>query len=207
MDTKKCCHCKEDLSLARFQKNRTTLDGLQHRCKDCTRLASKACRAKRGHLWLEKTDPWKNRNDENRERSNAAHRIKRASNPEKSREEHYRWRERNPFSTAMRVAKQRAALLGVVSDLTTKQWREVVEEHNYTCHICGDPVSMKIGIPERLSLDHVIPMSRGGGNTRNNVAPAHRRCNQNRTNMLLDEFDTWLEKVFKFRSKKNGVTN
>jgi 5-methylcytosine-specific restriction endonuclease McrA len=47
-------------------------------------------------------------------------------------------------------------------------------------------------------------MSRGGTNVKENVAPAHRRCNQNKTDMTLTEFEVWLEKVLKFRSKENG---
>jgi rubrerythrin len=207
MIVKKCGHCKEELSVEEFQKNRAAPDGLQYRCKACTRLASKACRVKRGHLWIGKTNPWRTRSDANRERSNASSRARRARNPEKQRQDHYQWRQRNPFSTALRCARNRAIELNVISDLTAEQWRLVVEERKYICHLCGEPVSMKIGTPERLSLDHIVPMARGGANTKNNVAPAHRRCNQSRSDMLLEEFDMWLEKVSKFRSKKNGIKN
>lgn len=91
MEVKKCCHCKEDLSLSSFQKNRVARDGLQHRCKNCTSKASKACRLKRGHLWQEKLNPWKDR-PENRERVNASARARRAlKSTEEKREESSRW--------------------------------------------------------------------------------------------------------------------
>jgi hypothetical protein len=33
---KKCCHCKTELPLAYFHKNRLFADGLAHNCKNCT---------------------------------------------------------------------------------------------------------------------------------------------------------------------------
>lgn len=91
---KKCCHCKKDLPIDCFQKNQSAPDGLQHRCKACTKKASKECRDRRGHLWLPAAERWKNR-PENRDRRNATTRARQAQrkleNPEKVREERRRW--------------------------------------------------------------------------------------------------------------------
>jgi HNH endonuclease len=194
-----CCHCKEELSLDSFQKNRTAPDGLQYRCKDCTKKASKACRAKRGHLWLEKTNPWDKR-PENRERRNANTRLRRARDPEKAKAENKYWRERaNPYSTAVSKAGIRAKELGIESTLTAEEWKFVVERENFICHLCGSKTSLDLKSPWRLSLDHVLPIAKGGSNTVGNVLPAHRRCNQSRLDMTLEEFDLWLKKIFLFR--------
>lgn len=48
------------------------------------------------------------------------------------------------------------------------------------CHICGGLMSfeiMKEYNPLRASLDHVIPVSKGGTHTWGNVKLAHLRCN------------------------------
>ena len=37
------------------------------------------------------------------------------------------------------------------------------------CHMCGGPGS--------TTVDHVIPLSQGGSNTIDNMAPAHASCN------------------------------
>jgi 5-methylcytosine-specific restriction endonuclease McrA len=196
---KKCCHCKRDLPLDSFQKNRATPDGLQHRCKDCTKEASKVCRAKRGHLWLEKTNPWSKR-PENRLRANAKERIRRAKNPEKVRKENRKFREQNPFSVATVVANGRAKKLGIDGVISSQDWKNKVYERNFICHICGDMISLEIGSLSRLSLDHVIPLSRGGKNTIENVAPAHRICNQIRNQLTLGEFDVFIKRVSEFRN-------
>jgi 5-methylcytosine-specific restriction endonuclease McrA len=191
------------LSLDCFQKSVGAPDGLQYRCRECGTIVSRECRARRGHLWLEKTSPWDKR-PENRDRKNAATRSRRAKNPDKIRKENRSFRERNPFSVASCVANGRAKLLGIDGVITTEDWRDVVQNKNFICHICGRVISLEIGSPDRLSLDHIIPLSRGGKNTKDNIAPAHRRCNQGRTNMTLEEFDSWLGQVFKFRGKENG---
>jgi hypothetical protein len=199
---KKCCHCKKELSLDSFQKNRAAPDGLQHRCKGCTKEASKACRAKRGHLWLETTNPWSHRS-ENRFRVNAATRARRAKNPEKAKAENRYWREKaNPFSVAVGKAGLRATELGVLSTLTTEEWKSVVESCSFLCHLCGEKVCLDLKSPQRLSLDHVLPMARGGTNTIDNVLPAHRRCNQSRLDMTISEFDEWLKSVYRNRHGK-----
>jgi hypothetical protein len=199
-----CCHCKRELPLDSFQKNQTASDGLQYRCKDCTRKASNECRAKRGHLWLEKINPWARR-EENRLQVNAATRARRAKNPEKAREENRRWRESsNPFSIAVVKARLRAAELGVVSTLTVEEWKSVVERCDFNCHLCGEKTLLDLRSPWRLSLDHVVPMARGGSNTVDNVLPAHRRCNQSRLDMTIEEFDLWLNKIYLSRRSGHG---
>lgn len=51
----------------------------------------------------------------------------------------------------------------------------VYERDNGLCHLCGEPVP-----PEDASLDHVIPISRGGPHTYENVALSHLICNLRR---------------------------
>ena len=41
------------------------------------------------------------------------------------------------------------------------------------CHYCGQKVP-----PTRLSMDHVVPLARGGKSTRGNVVTACQTCNQ-----------------------------
>lgn len=48
------------------------------------------------------------------------------------------------------------------------------------CHICGLPIPpwlINTNNPLYQTVDHVIPVSRGGDNSRANRAPAHRYCN------------------------------
>ena len=57
------------------------------------------------------------------------------------------------------------------------------------CHICGMPIdySLPPGDPMSFEVDEIVPVSRGGSPLdRDNVAPAHRLCNQRRGNKPVD---------------------
>lgn len=56
---------------------------------------------------------------------------------------------------------------------------EVFERDGWTCQICRDPVDPDVRWPDPMcvSLDHVVPLSRGGAHTRANTQCAHLSCN------------------------------
>jgi 5-methylcytosine-specific restriction endonuclease McrA len=66
------------------------------------------------------------------------------------------------------VKLRRARLLGVECTLTEAQEREVFEEYAGLCAYCLEPAT---------SLDHVVPVSKGGGHTKENVVPCCSTCN------------------------------
>ena len=56
--------------------------------------------------------------------------------------------------------------------------------YGFDCHICKNPIDLnaptKVGAngwEMSLHLDHVVPLSRNGKDTLENVRPAHARCN------------------------------
>ena len=57
--------------------------------------------------------------------------------------------------------------------------REVLRRDNHVCQYCGSN--------KRLTLDHVIPLSRGGQHTWNNVVTACERCNQHKSDRTTVE--------------------
>jgi len=61
---------------------------------------------------------------------------------------------------------------------------DVYERDNWHCQICGKPVNKKLKHPHLLSasLDHILPLSRGGDHTLDNVRLSHLRCNISRGN-------------------------
>lgn len=60
----------------------------------------------------------------------------------------------------------------------------ILERDDYTCHLCGERVDTSAPHDNRSPgweryphLDHVIPLSKGGSDTPDNVKTAHARCN------------------------------
>lgn len=64
----------------------------------------------------------------------------------------------------------------------------VFERDDFTCHICRLPIDMSIPAPDPLSpsIDHVIPLARGGKHELANVAAAHFGCNARKGDRILE---------------------
>lgn len=63
------------------------------------------------------------------------------------------------------------------------------------CWICSRPVDLDAKFPAPLSrsLDHVIPLAKGGTHTFGNVATAHLRCNISKKDKLLAYLPGWFD--------------
>lgn len=77
---------------------------------------------------------------------------------------------------------RRATLATVERERFTEQ--EIYERDRWRCGICRKTVSRTLTWPhpKSASLDHVVPLSEGGGHTRANVRLSHLRCNISRNN-------------------------
>ncbi len=60
------------------------------------------------------------------------------------------------------------------------------------CYFCKRKVS-----PKELTLDHVVPIIRGGKSTKGNVVPACKECNNKKKYMLPIEWEEYLERLKK----------
>lgn len=58
-------------------------------------------------------------------------------------------------------------------------YKEIYIRDNYVCQICGEPVKMNEKYPHPLSssIDHIIPLAKGGTHERKNVQLSHLTCN------------------------------
>jgi 5-methylcytosine-specific restriction endonuclease McrA len=66
---------------------------------------------------------------------------------------------------------------------------DIYERHNWICIICGDEIDPTLKFPhlEAATLEHIIPLCRGGTHTIDNVGPAHASCNFIKGDKLLGE--------------------
>lgn len=74
---------------------------------------------------------------------------------------------------------EKLARLG--NDLTEKQWRETLEEFNYSCAYCGLEQSEEV----ILQKEHIVPVDQGGPITKWNIIPACSSCNASKANQEL----------------------
>ncbi|MGH7844896.1 MAG: HNH endonuclease [Candidatus Binatia bacterium] len=57
------------------------------------------------------------------------------------------------------------------------------------CHYCSRKVSAR-----ELTMDHIVPLIRGGKSTRGNVVPACKECNTNKKYRLLMDWNEYLDR-------------
>ncbi|PID73789.1 MAG: HNH endonuclease [Desulfobacterales bacterium] len=58
------------------------------------------------------------------------------------------------------------------------------------CYWCGRPVA-----PPDLTMDHIVPVARGGKSVKGNLAPACRECNNKKKEMLPMEWEDYIQKI------------
>lgn len=67
-------------------------------------------------------------------------------------------------------------------------WKRRLSEGR--CYYCGKEFP-----PKELSMDHIVPLIRGGKSTKGNIAPACKDCNSRKKHMLPIEWEAYLEKL------------
>ena len=115
------------------------------------------------------TQAWREVN-RNRDRENA--RKYREAHPEKARAAVKRWEQANPDRCA-HYRGQRKARLRSGGHHSQQEWRELCFLYQGVCPRCKRAV-------KRFSLDHIVPISKGGSNWIWNVQPLCRSCNSSK---------------------------
>lgn len=68
----------------------------------------------------------------------------------------------------------------------TKRWQKdhLIKKHGAVCYLCGIQFESK----KDITLDHVLPVSKGGFDELSNYGLAHYECNQMKNDMTIEEF-------------------
>jgi len=70
----------------------------------------------------------------------------------------------------------------------TQWWKRKRAEG--VCYFCGKKVP-----PKELTMEHVVPIIRGGTTSKGNVVPACKECNSKKKYLLPIEWDEYLQKL------------
>lgn len=87
--------------------------------------------------------------------------------------------------TEAEIKKQRSK----ARELRKSQWwkRKLSEGK---CYFCGKEFK-----PKELTMDHIVPVIRGGKSTKGNVVPACKECNSKKKHMLPIEWERYFGKT------------
>jgi 5-methylcytosine-specific restriction endonuclease McrA len=92
------------------------------------------------------------------------------ANRETRAEKQKRYYEANPDKMKEKARKERHKRRAAYHE--DYSWPQVYAEWKGTCVVCAEPVSWT-----DASVEHIIPISRGGCDTSQNVGPSHLSCN------------------------------
>lgn len=86
---------------------------------------------------------------------------------------------RTVYTEAKRSADQRRRAIKLGATVENFKSVEVFERDGWICGLCGESVDRSLSWPhpQSASLDHVLPLSRGGPHSKANSQLAHLSCN------------------------------
>jgi 5-methylcytosine-specific restriction endonuclease McrA len=131
-------------------------------------------------------------NRRNRARLNGRARERYACNAEAERARSRAWARQNPLKNRLKTARARARATGAEGDgITVAEWEELCEKFGHACAYCG--------AARPLTIDHVVPLSRGGRHERANILPACKSCNCSKNRASLE---SWIPPLIALRGER-----
>jgi len=70
----------------------------------------------------------------------------------------------------------------------TEWWKRKLAKG--TCHYCGKRFPAGV-----LTMDHIVPLSRGGRSTKGNLVPCCKDCNTQKKHLLPMEWEAYLKRI------------
>ena len=92
------------------------------------------------------------------------------------------------LSRQVSASKKRAKRFCVKSALTVDEWKSALLSSMGVCRYCNNCV----GVNE-LTIDHIIPLNKGGENTIKNITPACIICNEKKNDKYDCGIRFWIE--------------
>ena len=201
---KTCTKCGQIKNLDEFHNSKSHKSGKKSACKLCNTAAAVAYQKATKDTTYPRITAWRKNNPEKTKEYSRLARIKRAdadreyrktyylnnveakrqysrqyaiSNPEKLYEKGRRWREANPeklrrYSIERRSRKKLASVF-LIRD------KDITRILAQPCLYCGK---------EGGTLDHVIPLVRGGLHGIGNLVSACERCNKSKSDKFITEW-------------------
>lgn len=165
-----CSKCKKTKLVEDFSVNNRSPDKRRSWCKECFNKQAKSYNKKyvdENHV--HELERHRNYHDENREIINERARIRNSEDPVPRRNSIHKRRLNKINQSPISSEK-------IIFD----DWQKLITKHNNSCAYCGTS-------DRKLTMDHVVPLSRGGLHSIENLLPACLSCNVSKGNRLLSE--------------------
>lgn len=170
-----CPQCSSQKSIDQFSKHIGSPDGIRKHCKDCQNTAAR-------QRYASNAEKERQRKRIEYQKNSTPHkqRVKKWSeaNYEQYRARVKAWTLANPDRVHdFRATRRSRKLENGIFLITRKEIKALLSSH---CFYCGSA--------ESISLDHVIPISRGGRHSIGNLVAACRSCNSRKNARFITEW-------------------
>jgi len=174
---KTCKKCLISKPITEFYKNPKVVGGRIHQCKSCVKDRMKIyIQNNVEKLYLDrKRRYWADRENALRKSIEWGR-----QNKDKRRIIKKRWSDKNQMAKAVMNKNWNANKLGAIGRFTLEEYKAKLESHGNKCGYCKER--------EPYTVDHIIPISRGGSNYIDNIMPCCLQCNGQKRNYLLSEW-------------------
>lgn len=184
MNEKRCTGCDEVKQIDDFRKCPGKKDGRASRCKTCMKQHDQQWRDTNRTLKAERQRAYEERH---RERVRARHRetMRGYRQRGKGREDVKRWKQKNPEKVRTQAVidghRRRARKRASDGSFSRQEWLELCGYYGNVCLCCGHDGP--------LTVDHVVPLSKGGTNDITNIQPICFNCNNKKGATTIDYRD------------------
>ena len=110
--------------------------------------------------------------------SNARYYVNNKAKRDKYNQEYSK---KNPGAKYRSKIRRRDTTKQLVATLTQEEWQKILDDHFYCCHYCGKK-------SDSLHQEHKIPVSKGGGWTKDNIVPSCASCNSSKHSQNYKKF-------------------
>lgn len=179
-----CVCCKKEKTLFDFHKNSSRSDGLSPYCRTCTAAKVKASRIAKGLPVITKRQTREERNQKaldryyrNREKYLERRVLEYDHIIEIERASRLRNKEKQRPAKNARQRVRNRIVQGGEFVILDKELRKI---YNQPCAACGTM--------ENLSMDHIIPLARGGSHSVGNLMTLCRSCNASKSKKTIMEW-------------------
>lgn len=174
-DGKICSKCGVWFLYSHFHRNQKSKDGHYAYCKVCTRDVRRRYDAEnRQHV----TEYQRAYQLAHRRSSSNKIRLSPEEIKKKNVARTMAWRRAHPDKVSVLNHQRRARIVGTAGSYTAAEWNDLCASYNWCCLACG--------VSGGLTVDHVVPLARGGANTIDNIQPLCRSCNNTKATKTID---------------------
>lgn len=163
---KHCSACGQDKPVDEFHVCRGRPDGRQTRCKRC-KIKDNLRYAARNPSQMRIN--CRKHYHKDKAKSQAYARQRRKIKPAGYLAAERKWKAANPDKVIAAVHLRRARLANVGGSFTATEWQDKLAEYDGKCAYCS--------CAGKMTRQHVVPISKGGSNSIENIVPACLGCN------------------------------